>query len=170
MNPFWPAPIVPAWPLTHGEAPRGTCSSQSLAHPDTHGPRPRLRRGNAWLLTEGAGNGEPGLDDHRVGGYPNSVTPEVRKQALRRLGIINGQVQALQRQLEEDRYCMDVLDLSLSIQKALRSLDGLVIEGHLRTHVLEQMTGGESERAVSELLRLYRVQGPVETSEHTTSH
>jgi CsoR family transcriptional regulator, copper-sensing transcriptional repressor len=90
------------------------------------------------------------------------MTPDTQKQALRRLKIIGGQVQALEKQIEDDRYCMDVLDLSLSIQKALRSLDGLVIEGHLRTHVIEQMTGGETERAVGELLRLYKVQGPAE--------
>ena len=91
------------------------------------------------------------------------MTPETRKQALRRMKIIAGQLQALEKQIEDDRYCMDVLDLSLSIQKALRSLDGLVIEGHLRTHVIEQMTGGETDRAVNELLRLYKVQGPAES-------
>ena len=90
------------------------------------------------------------------------MTPDVRARSLQRLKIISGQLSALQKQLEEDRYCMDVLDLSLSIQKALRSLDGLVIEGHLRTHVVEQVTGGETERAVAELLRLYRVQGPAD--------
>jgi DNA-binding FrmR family transcriptional regulator len=90
------------------------------------------------------------------------MTPETRRQALRRMKIIAGQVQALERQLEDDRYCMDVLDLSLSVQRALRSLDGLVIEGHLRTHVVEMLNGGEEDKAVSELLRLYRVQGPSE--------
>lgn len=92
------------------------------------------------------------------------MIPDSRKQALRRMKIIAGQVQALERQIEEDRYCMDVLDLSMSIQKALRSLDALVIEGHLRTHVVEQMTGGETDRAVAELLRLYKIQGPVDTA------
>lgn len=91
------------------------------------------------------------------------MSPETHKQALRRMKIIAGQVQALEKQIEDDRYCMDILDLSLSIQKALRSLDGLVIEGHLRTHVIEQMTGGETERAVAELLRLYKVQGPADS-------
>lgn len=90
------------------------------------------------------------------------MTPETQKQALRRLKIIAGQVQALERHLADDRYCMDVLDLSMSIQRALRSLDALVIEGHLRTHVIEQMQGGETEKAVGELLRLYKVQGPAE--------
>ena len=89
------------------------------------------------------------------------MLPETRKKALQRIRIISGQTQALQRQIDDDRYCMDVLDLSLSLQRALRSLDAIVIEGHLRTHVKEQMTGGEEERAISELMRLYRVQGPV---------
>ncbi len=90
------------------------------------------------------------------------MTPETRSQALRRLKIISGQVQALQKQIEDGRYCMEVLDLSLSIQKALRSLDGVVIEGHLRTHVVQQMTGGEEERAIKELVKLYKVQGPAD--------
>lgn len=91
------------------------------------------------------------------------MTPDTRRQALRRMKIIVGQAQALQKQLEEDRYCMDILDLSLSIQKALRSLDVLVLEGHLRTHVIEMMNGGEEDRAIGELLRLYKVQGPAES-------
>jgi DNA-binding FrmR family transcriptional regulator len=84
------------------------------------------------------------------------------QQALRRIKIVAGQVQALQNQVEEDRYCMDVLDLSLSIQKALRSLDVLILENHLRTCVKEQIEGGEIDRSVAELLRLYKVQGPAD--------
>ena len=90
------------------------------------------------------------------------MTPETRQQALRRMKIIAGQVSALDKQIEDDRYCVDILDLSLSIQKALRSLDALVMEGHLRTHVVEMMQGGEVDRAVGELLRLYKIQGPAE--------
>jgi len=97
------------------------------------------------------------------------MTPDIRKQAARRLKIIAGQLQALEKQIEDDHYCMDVLDLSLSIQRALRSLDGIVIEGHLRTHVAEQMANGETERAVRELLRLYRVQGPGDAEATTTT-
>ncbi len=88
------------------------------------------------------------------------MTPDTQQQANRRMKIIAGQVQALARQIEEDRYCVDLLDLSLSIQKALRSLDGIVMEGHLRTHVVEMMQNGEADKAVGELLRLYKIQGP----------
>lgn len=97
------------------------------------------------------------------------MLPETQQQASRRLKIIAGQVEALQKQVEEDRYCVDLLDLSLSVQRALRSLDALVLEGHLRTHVIEQVTSGESERAVAELLRVYKIQGPAETAGATTA-
>ena len=90
------------------------------------------------------------------------MTPETRRQALRRIKIIAGQVAALEKQIEEDRYCMDILDLSLSIQRALRSLDALVLDGHLKTHVLEMIRNGEEEKAIAELQRLYRTQGPSE--------
>lgn len=90
------------------------------------------------------------------------MTPETQQQANRRMKIIAGQVNALARQIEDDRYCVDILDLSLSIQKALRSLDALVMEGHLRTHVVEMMQNGEQDRAIGELLKLYKVQGPAE--------
>lgn len=90
------------------------------------------------------------------------MTPETQTLARRRLKIIAGQVAALEKQVDEDRYCVDILDLSLSVQRALRSLDALVMEGHLRTHVVDQMTGGEVDRAVGELLRLYKIQGPAD--------
>lgn len=92
------------------------------------------------------------------------MTPDNRKRALRRLKIVQGQIEALQRQIEEDRYCMEVLDLSLSVQRALRSLDTLIIEGHLRTHVVEQIESGDVDTTVRELLRLYRVQGPSDST------
>ena len=88
------------------------------------------------------------------------MTPEVRSQAIRRVKILAGQLNALEKQIEDDEYCVDLLNLSLSIQRALRSLDALVLEGHLRTHVVDQMTGGEVDRAVGELLKLYKIQVP----------
>ena len=54
------------------------------------------------------------------------MTPETRRLALRRMKIISGQVQALEKQLEDDRYCMDILDRrSRSRRRFAASMDSL---------------------------------------------
>lgn len=55
---------------------------------------------------------------------------------------------------------MDVLTQSLAIQKSLASLNKLILENHLRTHVAEMMGSGNDktqEQAISELLGLYEL-------------
>ena len=76
------------------------------------------------------------------------------KQSTRRINIIKGQLDGLAKMIEEDKYCVDVLNQSLAIQNSLKSLDGVILEGHLETHVAEQFKSGD-KKAVSELLTLY---------------
>jgi len=82
-------------------------------------------------------------------------TNETKKQAEKRINIIKGQLDGLYRMIDADEYCTDVLDLSLAIQNSLKSLDGLILEKHLRTHVADQFKS-DKERAVNELLKVYK--------------
>jgi DNA-binding FrmR family transcriptional regulator len=76
------------------------------------------------------------------------------KQAQRRINIIKGQLDGLAKMIAEDKYCVDVLNQSLAIQNSLKSLDALILEGHLETHVSHQFKTNDA-KAVSELLTLY---------------
>ncbi len=82
---------------------------------------------------------------------------DTKSRAIHRLRIIKGQVEALEKQVEEDAYCMDILTQSLAAQKSLASLNKLVLENHLRTHVTDMMTRGDSEKAIAELAQLYEL-------------
>ena len=82
---------------------------------------------------------------------------DTKSRAIHRLRIIKGQVEALEKQVEEDAYCMDILTQSLAAQKSLASLNKLVLENHLRTHVADMMTHGDSEKAIAELSQLYEL-------------
>lgn len=69
-------------------------------------------------------------------------------------------MRGLQKMIDNEEYCMDILTQSLAIQKSLGSLNKLVLENHLRTHVKDNFTS-ESQKdkdwAVEELLSLYEL-------------
>jgi DNA-binding FrmR family transcriptional regulator len=75
--------------------------------------------------------------------------------AQKRLNIIRGQLEGLQRMIEDDVYCIDVLTQSRAIQQSLHSLDGVLLERHLMTHVSDQMKDNPAQ-AIGELVTLFQ--------------
>lgn len=85
---------------------------------------------------------------------------EIKKRAVHRSNIIEGQFKALRKAIEDEAYCMDILTQSLAIQKSLASLNKLILENHISTHVTDMMTSGndaEQQKALAELLKLYEL-------------
>lgn len=89
--------------------------------------------------------------------YPCGVIDDIKKRALHRTSILEGQVRGLAKMIENEDYCMDIIAQSRAVQMALASLDKLLIENHLRTHVAHMFAegGAEREQAVAELLKAY---------------
>ena len=79
----------------------------------------------------------------------------VKQQAKRRVNILKGQLDGLLKMIENDEYCIDILNQSLAIQNSLKSLDALILKRHLQTHVAEQFQSNKN-RAVKELLKLFK--------------
>lgn len=83
------------------------------------------------------------------------VNPQLTNKAKRRINIIKGQLDGLMRMIEEDEYCIDLLTQSSAIQQSLKSLDSVILERHLTSHVREQFKT-QPERAVKELLKVFK--------------
>ena len=84
------------------------------------------------------------------------IDQKLKKRAIHRAKIIQGQLSGLVKAIEKEVYCPDLLGQSLSIQRSLKSLDAFLLENHLRTHVKHQMRHrGEEEKAIRELVRIY---------------
>ena len=65
-------------------------------------------------------------------------------------------MKGLTKAIESEKYCVDLLLQSLSIQQSLKSLSGLLLENHLRTHVKHQLRDPKQEnKAVAELLNIF---------------
>lgn len=64
------------------------------------------------------------------------MLPEVKKDATRRINRIAGQVGGIQKMIDEDRYCVDVLNQIAAVRSALDQLGVQMLTGHLESCVL----------------------------------
>lgn len=75
----------------------------------------------------------------------------------RRLKILEGQIRGLHDMVENDAYCIDVITQTSAVKQGLSRVEDLLMEGHLGGCVRKQMQAGEHDRAVMEILRVYKL-------------
>ncbi len=85
------------------------------------------------------------------------MKPELKKKALQRLRILEGQIRGLQQMVEKEKYCLDILQQTAAVKAALSSLENLILQNHLETHILEQIQAGNEQRIKEEFLTIYRL-------------
>jgi DNA-binding FrmR family transcriptional regulator len=85
-----------------------------------------------------------------------NADPEVKSRNLKRLRRIEGQIRGLQKMVEEDRYCADILTQISSVHEALRGVGRELMRNHLKhcsTGAIR--TGGrEAETVYDEIVDL----------------
>jgi DNA-binding FrmR family transcriptional regulator len=75
----------------------------------------------------------------------------VKKNLVTRLNRIEGQIRGIKALIEKDTYCDDVITQISATQSALNGVGKLLLEGHLRTCVVERIQEGDEE-IIDELL------------------
>ncbi len=79
------------------------------------------------------------------------------QKIVRRLKVIEGQVRGLQEMVEKGTYCIDIITQSSAVKQGLSTVEDLLMENHLNSCVHRQMTSGQTEKAVGEVLRVYKL-------------
>ena len=101
---------------------------------------------------------DTGCHDHDPGpGYMHR-----KDEYLKRLRRIEGQARGLQRMVEEDQYCMDILAQTRAVERALEKLDAVILRGHLDTCVttaIQDDNPAERERVIGELMQVFEKSG-----------
>jgi DNA-binding FrmR family transcriptional regulator len=85
----------------------------------------------------------------------------VAKKTGTALKRIEGQVRGVQKMIEEDRYCIDVVTQIEAIRAALARVESDLLRQHLHHCVHKAMTSrarGEQERVIEELVEVFRRQ------------
>ncbi len=97
------------------------------------------------------------VDGRRASG----VDPEAKTRNLNRLKRIEGQVRGVQRMIEGDRYCADILTQLSSVQEALRAVGRELMRNHLKHCATEAIRNGgaSAEKMYDELLGLMEKHG-----------
>jgi len=81
---------------------------------------------------------------------------KLKKRALHRAKIIRGQMDGLVKAVEAEKYCIDLITQSRSIQLSLKSMDRLLLANHLQGHVKHMLNDTKQEhKAIKELVDLY---------------
>ena len=84
------------------------------------------------------------------------VDPEVKTRNLTRLRRIEGQIRGLQKMVDEDRYCADILTQISSVQEALRGVGRELMRNHLKHCATGAIRSGgeEADQMYDELVDL----------------
>ncbi|MCQ9204878.1 MAG: metal-sensitive transcriptional regulator [Omnitrophica bacterium] len=74
------------------------------------------------------------------------ITKERKKAILSRLNRIKGQVNGMQRMLEDDRYCLEILQQLSSTHEALRGVSKVLMKNYLEVCVTKAIQSKRKER------------------------
>jgi DNA-binding FrmR family transcriptional regulator len=80
-----------------------------------------------------------------------------KQKLIRRLKIVEGQVRGLQDMIEKDTYCIDVITQTSAVKQALSNIEDVLMESHLGHCVVNQIKKGQTDKATSEILKVYRL-------------
>jgi DNA-binding FrmR family transcriptional regulator len=108
------------------------------------------------LTVLGCGCAMPRGDDESADRKAVAVDPDAKERNLKRLRRIEGQVRGLQKMVDEDRYCADILTQISSVHEALRSVGRELMRNHLKhcATAAIQSSGEDAERMYDELVDL----------------
>ena len=79
-------------------------------------------------------------------------TPEEERRLISRLNRIEGQIRGIKNMVEDERYCIDILNQVSAVQAALNSFNRILLTDHIHTCVVERVEKGDTE-VIDELCR-----------------
>ncbi|HEY4512966.1 MAG TPA: metal-sensitive transcriptional regulator [Candidatus Paceibacterota bacterium] len=80
-----------------------------------------------------------------------------KQKLIRRLQILEGQVRGLQKMIDKDIYCIDVITQTSAIKQGLSNIEDILLEGHLGHCLVNQIKAGQTSKATKEILKVYQL-------------
>jgi len=84
---------------------------------------------------------------------------DIHQKVIHRLRIANGHLSKVLAMVEDEKYCIDVINQSRAVQHALKEVDYILLENHLKTCVVDYVKRGKTEQSVEEIMRVFKNNG-----------
>ncbi len=81
---------------------------------------------------------------------------DTQERILHRLKIARGHLNKVIQMMEDDQYCIDVLHQSQAVQQALKEVDNLIMENHLKSCASSAIKEGRGDEAVEEIMSVFK--------------
>ena len=79
-----------------------------------------------------------------------------KERILHRLKIAQGHLKKVVEMVDNDEYCIDVIHQTQAIQNALKEVDNVILENHLKGCVTDSIRSGKQDEAVAEVMNIFR--------------
>ena len=80
------------------------------------------------------------------------INEEVKKDAISRLKKIEGQIRGIMRMVDEEKYCIDIINQITAAEKGLDVVSKIVMKRHVETCVSNAIVRGEGQNKIDELI------------------
>ena len=85
------------------------------------------------------------------------MSDENKSKIVRRLKLLEGQIRGLQKMVENDTYCIDVITQTSAVKQGLSNVEDMLLENHLGGCILDQVKSGQTSKATEEILKIYKL-------------
>ena len=85
------------------------------------------------------------------------INDKDKAKVVRRLKLLEGQVRGLQKMVENDTYCIDVITQTSAVKQGLSNVEDILLENHLDRCVHQQMQSGQTKKAKEEIMKVYKL-------------
>ncbi|MCI0453848.1 MAG: metal-sensitive transcriptional regulator [Candidatus Dadabacteria bacterium] len=87
-----------------------------------------------------------------------------KEKIIKRLKSIEGHIRGIQRMIEEDKYCIEIIKQTLAVESAIDKVNVLILKGHLEscvTTAIRSKKQVDRARVITELLDVFETSGKI---------
>lgn len=81
---------------------------------------------------------------------------ETNKELKHRMRNIVGHLKGIEKMIEDEKYCIDIINQITAVQSSLKKVNEQILENHLNTCVKSAIKKGDDEEILKELMEVFK--------------